>query len=430
MTPSCAEIIPRRARLAVPAVARSADSIRIVADPVRRNTVLLTCAHAFAQVGFPVMLIVGLPAAHDLTGHDWASGLMWSVSFAAGALGAVVAGRWMDRVGRRPGLVTGFLMAAAAALGSALSIRAGSYAGLFLSTLVFGVGSGAANLVRGAVADMHPPERRGRAIGILLAAGTVGAIGGPALIPFVRSITDGRFDPDVIPWVIPVVAGLIAAGFVVAVRPDPRDLAHLEEDAHGIGVPSRTNRELLRMPAFRGALVAIAASQMVMVGVMGVTPNALKHFGHEPATPWVISGHIAGMYALAPLVGWLLDRRGRRVGLIAGLSTSAAGALLAGASSSPVGIGAGLFAVGLGWSVTFLAVTTVISDVTRADERAGALGFTDVVVLACSAGAALAGGFVLEVAGYGPLGAVGALVAVVAALWVGATRLEPAALTA
>src|SRR5207253_10977303 len=40
-------------------------------------------------------------------------------------------------------------------------------------------GSGAALLARAAVADMYPIERRGVAVGFLLAAGTVGAIVGP-----------------------------------------------------------------------------------------------------------------------------------------------------------------------------------------------------------------------------------------------------------
>jgi MFS family permease len=375
------------------------------AREIRRNTWLLASAHGIAQVGFSVLLIIGVPAAATLTGHDWASGVVWATAFAAGAFGAFWIGRWMDRVGRRPGLVAGYVTTALGAAAAAASIAVGSYAGLVASTVVFGVGTGAAGLARGAVADMYPPATRGRAVGILIAVGVVGAVGGPLLIPVMQSSAEGRGgDPDVVPWALSVAGALVAAVIVLALRPDPRDLAHEEEDAGGPAVPARSRRALLRVPAFRGALIAVAVSEMAMVGVMGVTPNALRHLGHGGEVPWVISGHIAGMYAFAPIVGWLLDRWGRRAGLLLGLGIAAAGALVASTETSAQTVGAGLFAIGLGWSATFLAVTAVISDVTRADERAGALGFADLVVLASSAGAALLGGLILEVAGYGAVG--------------------------
>lgn len=380
---------------------------------VRRNTWLLASAHGVAQVGFSVLLIIGVPAAAVITGSDWSSGLVWATAFAAGALGAAGVGRWMDRVGRRPGLFAGYVVIAAGGAGAAVSIAAGSYPGLLASTIVFGAGTGAAGLARGAVADMYPPATRGRAVGILIAVGVVGAIGGPLLIPVVQQIAEGRGgDPDVVPWAISIAGALLAAAIIVGVRPDPRDLAHQAEDAGGVVAPARSKAELFRVPAFRGALIAVAVSQMAMVGVMGVTPNALRHLGHGADTPWVISGHVAGMYAFAPVVGWLLDRWGRRAGLLLGLAITATGSLIAATEASSGAVGVGLFAVGLGWSATFLAVTAVISDVTRADERAGALGFADLVVLACSAGAALAGGVVLDVAGYGAVGVAAALLVV------------------
>jgi MFS family permease len=391
---------------------------------VRRNTWRLAIAHGVAQGGFSVLLIVGVPAAAVITGADWASGIVWASTFAAGAAGAFLVGRWMDRVGRRPGLAVGFGAIALGAVGAAASIAAGSYPGLVASAVVFGAGTGAENLVRGAVADMYEPARRGRAVGVVIAAGVIGAVGGPLLIPAVRDAAAERgADPDVVPWAISVVGALAALAVLAAVRPDPRDLAHQAEDTGMGAAPPRSRRELLQIPALRGALVAVAASQMAMVGVMGVTPNALQHLGHTADVPWVISGHIAGMYAFAPVVGWFLDRAGRRPGVLLGLGLTTAGALVAAAWGSSGTVGAGLFLIGLGWSATYLAVTAVISDVTRADERAGALGFTDLVVLVCSAGAALAGAAVLDLAGYGAVGLAGGALALAAAVSVARTPL-------
>jgi MFS family permease len=152
-----------------------------------------------------------------------------------------------------------------------------------------------------------------------------------------------------------------------------------------------------------------------MVGVMGVTPNALDHHGHGSTTiGWIISVHIAGMFAFLPWIGAAMDRFGRRAGLLAGGGAMLAGDLLAAVETAPVAVGAGLFLIGLGWSALFLGATAVISDVTAPHERAGALGFTDLFSSAASATAGLVGALVLEAAGFRTLAlAVAALVVVV-----------------
>lgn len=387
---------------------------------VRRNTILLAFAQGFVQTTFPVMLVIGGPAASRLTGREGAAGLLWGLYFLAAAAGAALIGRWMDRVGRRPGLILSYVLVGAAAAAAALSIRAGSFAGLMASTIPFGVALGGANLGRGAVADMYPAERRGRAVGILLAAGTIGAVGSPLLA---AAIEGAAGEGSLLPWIVPIAGAFGAFVCVLAVRPDPRDLA--VRDAVTDGEGGRNWRELLRVPTFRTAVLAGAVGQMAMVGVMGVTPTALDHAHHGGTTiSLVISSHIAGMFAFAPLIGRWMDRAGRRAAILAGCVTSIAGALLAATEANAVVIGIGLVAIGLGWSATFLGATAVISDITAPNERAGALGFTDLLISLTSAVAGLAGGIVLESAGYGPLG-VGLAALVAGALILVARLREP-----
>ncbi len=367
---------------------------------VRRNTTLLAFAQGFVQTTFPVMLVIGGPAASRLSGREGAAGLLWAVYFVAAAAGAALIGRWMDRAGRRPGLFLSYVLVGVAAAAAALSIRAGSFWGLLASTIPFGVALGGANLARGAVADMYPAERRGKAVGIVLAAGTVGAVLSPIAAAAIEGVAG---EGSILPWIVPVAGAIGALACVGAVRPDPRDLAVVDPTVRAVG--GRSPRELLRLPTFRTALLAAAVGQMTMIGVMGVTPTALDHAHHGGTTiSLVISTHIAGMFAFAPLIGWWMDRVGRRAALVAGCVVSIVGALLAASELNAVVIGAGLFAIGIGWSATFLGATAVISDITAPNERAGALGFTDLLVSLTSALAGLAGGIVLEAAGYGPLG--------------------------
>ncbi|HEX6132228.1 MAG TPA: MFS transporter, partial [Actinomycetota bacterium] len=263
------------------------------AAAVRRNTILLACSQGFAQVAFPVMLVVGGVSASEITGRDGASGVVWALYFTSAAAGAFAIGRAMDRVGRRPGLIASYALLAVAGLACAAAIAAGSYPALLAATVPFGVAFGGSQLVRGAVADMYPPASRGKAVGAVLAAGTIGAVGSPLLVAGIRTLAETRgADPDVVPWILVPVGAAVAIAFVAAARPDPRDLGPEPDDAEVLAVagPPRRPLELLAVPAFRTAVIAAAIGQLAMVGVMGVTPNALDHHGHGGgAISWVIS---------------------------------------------------------------------------------------------------------------------------------------------
>lgn len=389
---------------------------------VRRNTRLLMIALASLQVAFPVTLVVAGPAAKDITGNAGSVGFLAAAYFVSASVGAATIGRWMDRAGRRPGLVLASVLTGVGGIGFAVTIAAGSYPGMLVASIPFGVGLGGANLTRGAVADMHPPERRGRAVGWLLAAGTVGAVGSPLLVAFLHDVAErsGRWDPMVLPWIVVPVGALVAVAAYLGVRPDPRDLA---VNAEAVTAPTRAARELLRNPAVRLAVLAAAIGQMAMVGVMSVTPTALHDHGHGAgAIAAIISAHIMGMWAFGPLIGAGMDRFGRRAGLLAGFAASIAGAGLAATESSATVVGAGLVLIGLGWSATYLGATAVISDATEPRERGTALGTMDLVVSAMSAGAGLAAGFALDLAGYRALGL--GVAVVVAASLIPVTRLR------
>ena len=390
---------------------------------VRRNTILLVASQGLVAMTFSVLLIVGSIAAAEITGRDGAVGLLNGSYFVAAAIGAFTFGRAMDRFGRRPGLAASYLLLASAGVICAAGIGASRFPVLVAGAVMFGFAFGGTNLARAAVADMYAPEHRARAVGIVLAAGTVGAVGSPFLVAFLRSWAEMEaLDPNVVPWVVVPTAAVGALACALSLRPDPRELAIVAEDAPA--GPSRSPRALLAMPPIRVAVVAAAVGQMAMVAVMGVTPVALEHHHTSPTVvSAVISVHVAGMWAFSPLIGAALDRFGRRPGLIAGGMASIAGALLA-ATDVPGPVGIGLFAIGLGWSATFLGATAVISDHTRPEERGAALGLNDLVVAGSSAAAAFAGALVFESAGFRVLGfGVAALVLLVVLT---VTRLRPA----
>ena len=99
------------------------------------------------------------------------------------------------------------------------------------------------------------------------------------------------------------------------------------------------------------AVLTIALSHMVMVSVMSMTPAHLNAEGHSLAdVGFTISLHIAGMYALSPVFGWLTDKFGAIKIVITGQLISLTSLAVSGFWQSEFyAVVLGLFLLGLGW---------------------------------------------------------------------------------
>jgi MFS family permease len=207
----------------------------------------------------------------------------------------------------------------------------------------------------------------------------------------------------------------------VAVRPDPKAIASLL--GHESAEPSRPAAPIRELLGRRGVVPALLAAQMslgVMVAVMTLTgPVVVDHFHHEHHNVFpIIGAHFLGMYALAIVVGDLVDRIGRAQSLSGGL-------LLMGLSVSCLlwaesvhATAAALFGLGLGWNVSFVASTAELTERAEAWERGRLLGFNDLLSGATGAALTLLGGLALTGAGVAAL-AIGAVaLVVVPALWI------------
>jgi MFS family permease len=86
-------------------------------------------------------------------------------------------GRLSDGYGRRPAILAGLLITAAAYIVFAF---AESVPALLLARVVQGVGGGTIGVVQAYVADVSPPEQRTKSLGWLSAITSLGAVAGPA----------------------------------------------------------------------------------------------------------------------------------------------------------------------------------------------------------------------------------------------------------
>lgn len=391
---------------------------------VRRSFLLLAGAQVGLLGALGAYAAFGPLATADLTGGRSGAAVLFGLYYLALALGAVTAGRLMDRVGRRPGLAAGYVLVIASGGVAFVAVAAGLYVVLLGSALALGAGVGAGLLGRGAVADMYPPERRGRAVGLLILAGTLGAVGGPFVGAGLFAAVRGAEAPLAAPFLAVPVLGAIALAIVLRLRPDPRDLA-----VPGPPGVRRPPREVLRRRPAAVAAATIGIAQAVMVTYMSVIPVAVhEHGASELTVSLVVSLHLAAMFAPSPFFGALLDRMGRRSGLMAGLMVTGLGVVLGSSLAGTIPQGAGLVLIGAGWCAAYVSSTAVVSDLSAPAERAGALGLLDLLAGLAAGGGVLASAGMLELIGLRGLGLVAlALLTVPFLLLVGLREPTPGA---
>ncbi|GAA3688941.1 MFS transporter [Arthrobacter ginkgonis] len=211
---------------------------------------------------------------------------------------------------------------------------------------------------------------------------------------------------------------------------------------HAFGTGLAALRE--SAPARLGVATIIAA-HMTMVAVMAMTPVHLQHLveaSHTmqptPATHHVtadtlvlvgivISLHVAGMFGLSPVMGWLADRYGR-LRLMAGAQLLFAAAVLTAGlgQAGPRLVAAGLVLLGLGWSMATVSASAYIAESVRGAAAVPVQGVSDMLMGFAGAIGAAGGGLVLALGGFGWLNlAALAVILAIAALLANAVARAP-----
>ncbi|MEU7922356.1 MFS transporter [Micromonospora zamorensis] len=430
-----------------------------VASIQRRTLRLLFTTQIIGGIGVTIGIAVGALLAARIAGTAVA-GVAQSAGVVGAALLAVPVTRIMARHGRRPGLVLAYAIGAVGGVLVVLAAATRWVPLLFLGMLLFGGGTAANLQARYTAVDLAEPARRGRQLSLIVWATTIGAVAAPNFAALADRVTTG--------WGLPPLAGpfaFSAAAFVLAavvllglLRPDPlltaRRLAAadaptagppLAADAPATAVAAqtpaaapvkvrapraagmRTAWSVVRgRPAARLGIAAVAVGHLVMVAVMAMTPVRLGE-SHADADVLrlvgiVLSLHIAGMYAFSPVVGWLTDRFGRRAVILGGVGLLLAACAVAGtAGHHTPRLSVGLVLLGLGWSGTMVAGSTLLSESVPAGVRPSVQGFSDLIMGLAGAAAAVVSGFVMQFAGYPVL----TLLAAVAAVPLVALALRP-----
>jgi MFS family permease len=382
----------------------------------RRTLRLLFATQIISGTGVGIGGAVEALLAAELAGVR-VSGLALSATVVGTALLALPATAIVRRGGRRPSLAASYVLASLGSIVIVIASIRGAIPLLFAGFFLFGGATAAGLQARYAAVELAPATLRGRHLSLIVWATTVGAIAGPNLAAFAGANLDDYGVPTLAgPFVFSALMfGLAAGVLMLLMRPDPailaRTAAQSTESAPSwehVGM-SKALRAIASDPSARLGVTAVAIGHLVMIGIMAMTPVHIRSAGHEATQTLrivgvVLSLHIAGMYAFAPAIGWVTDRVGRRPVILAGIALLLTACALAGrAGHDSARLAIGLIVLGVGWSSTMVAGSTLLSESVPLHLRTSAQGLSDVIMGFAGASAGALSGVIVQAEGFAML---------------------------
>jgi MFS family permease len=348
----------------------------------------LSAAQILNGIGTAGTVAAGSLLVASISNSESLAGLAQTTTVLGAAMMALPLARLTQKGGRRLSLISGFSIGG---LGAVLAILGGIHKVLFLmlvGSFFIGAASASGYQARFAAIDLATPENRSRNLSFVVWGSTVGAVTGPNLMQPSGNIAHYFHLPRLVGpyFIVGISLALASAVIYVFLRPDPYLTANLSSD----GVTQKKHettraalKHIRKIPQALFAITSIGIGHLAMVSIMVMTP---VHMSHVDVTlsviGLVISVHVLGMFAFSPLVGMLSDKVGRVRVIQIGIALLILAALVAGTSPAmnAVSLGFGLFLLGLGWSCTLIAGSTLLSESVSMEMRPSSQGASDLVM--------------------------------------------------
>ncbi|GAB2800958.1 MFS transporter [Halomonas shantousis] len=307
-----------------------------------------------------------LIAVSPLIGASLAPGPAWATAPVATQLlglmcATIPASLIMARIGRKRGFVLGNVLGLVGVAVAGHALVGERFGAFMLGTWLIGIGIGFGTLYRFAAVEVALPALRDRAIGLVMGGGVLAAFLGPWLARASRDLTATPFLGSFMGLGLLYALALLLLAFT---RLPPA------QATHGKGT-SRPLGEILRQPVF----IIAASSGLVGYGVMNLamtaTPLAMQRAGFQfDHVATTIQWHVLAMFLPSFVTGRLTARFGAPSMIVTGCLLLAGCGVLAQFSASLYGYYAALILLGLGWNLTFLPATSLLTEAYRPVDKA------------------------------------------------------------
>ena len=386
----------------------------------RRTLTTVLTSQSFGGAGLAAGISVGALIAQDMLGSDALSGLPTALFTLGAALTAFIVGRAAQRSGRRKALGFGFIIGGIGAIGVVAATHFVSPILLFISLFLYGAGTATNMQARYAGTDLAPANRKGTAVSTAMVATTIGAVAGPNLIEPLGGLAEGFGLPTLAgPFLLAAVAYITAGVILVTMlRPDPYLVAKQLEAQDSPQADTITAKTPVEKPSrlIRIGALVLVISQIVMVGIMTMTPVHMRAHDHSMGAIGLVIGlHVGAMWLPSLVTGPLVDKIGPRVMAITGglilLASGLVAAFAPGESLAALVIA--LVLLGIGWNVGLVSGTTLVVHGTQPETRAATQGSIDVWYQIFGAGAGVFSGVLMSATGFGIVTIVGGILALI-----------------
>jgi MFS family permease len=391
----------------------------------RKIVRVLGIAQVLNGIGVAGTVAAGSLLVSSITKSDGLSGLAQTTSVLGAAVMALPLARLTQSGGRRLALTFGYSVGVVGAL---LAIFGGTNQILFfmlLGAFMVGAASASGYQARFAAIDLATPEKRSKDLSYVVWGSTIGAVTGPNLMEPSGVFAASLGLPKLVgPYFIAALTLFLSVVVIqLFLKPDPYLTANKAIEGSSTKKRETTRSALAHIREYPLALFAIASvaiGHLAMVSIMVMTPVHMAHFDATlRIIGLVISVHVLGMYAFSPLVGAISDKIGRVKTIQIGILILIASALISGLAPhhDSFTLGIGLFLLGLGWSFTLIAGSTLLSETVSFEMRPSTQGASDLVMNLMGAGGAAIGGVIIGFFSFAVLCYATGLVVVALGIW-------------
>ena len=359
---------------------------------MNRHLLLLTlCQGLFLTNNVTFIAINGLVGL-QLAPYGWMATLPVMGYVVGGALSTPLVARTQTRFGRKGSFQIGLLVALASALLAAFAAWTRQFWLLVAATVIAGYYSANGQLYRFAAAEVVAPSWREKAVSFVMAGGLLGAIVGPNLAAWTRTLLS---TPFVGAYLALAVIAVIAMGVMTQVQFPPAP------ERKAGAAAGRPLGEIMRQPVFVVATLGAALGYGVMNLLMAATPLAMQVCGYAFSdAAFVLQWHVIGMFAPGFFTGHLIKRFGVLSVMGTGVLLNLACVLVALSGQDLHQFTIALFLLGVGWNFLFTGSTTLALQAYRPEEKDRAQAGINFFVFATMAVTSFASGALVTTQGW------------------------------
>jgi MFS family permease len=350
--------------------------------PLKRNLWLLAIAQGLFLTNNVTFIAISGLVGLSLAPLGWMATLPVMGYVVGGALSTGLVAQSQSRYGRKTSFLLGLLVGLLSAAVCAYAAYSRQFWLLVAATVVAGYYNANAQLYRFAAAELATTDFKEKAVSLVLAGGLIGAVLGPNLALWTKSMFATPFAGAYLALVFVALLSMVVIAFI-------NFPAHVvKSKAENAKNGGRPLSEIMRQPVFIVSTLAAALGYGVMNLLMAATPIAMQQCGLQFSdVAFVLEWHVIGMFAPGFFTGHLIKRFGVLHIMGAGmvLNLLCIGIALSGQDLHQFLIA--LFLLGLGWNFLFTGSTTLaLSTYTPAekDRAQGAINFFTFAVLALS----------------------------------------------